>query len=252
MAAMITLLPPRAAVPSRCRRCARRWPTRASSTACWKRNWPRPSNRVAPAPCWWRKAPAHARHPHPLRKPAGPAQAAPRKSTNWHRWTTATWAACCWSRRARRSCAAFPAARHRWPRRAGPARAADEMADTQFSSDMSGVEIDPDDRCCCARRSPAAQADQPGRAGQSGRRSRRGGPDHRQHQFRRLAAGPGRHQRHHGSARDRRRGRQRHHGSGAGRAGGNVTVKGGIIGMAEAMQDASVPPAPRTSSAAAS
>ena len=32
----------------------------------------------------------------------------------------------------------------------------DEMADTQFSSDMSGVEIDPEDPCCCARRSPAA------------------------------------------------------------------------------------------------
>ena len=95
--------------------------------------------------------------PHPLRKPAGPAQAA--RPGNRRTGTGGL------------PRPGQPAAGH-----AGHAAHAphsplpgidgrdvlgqpvlpDEMADTQFSSDMSGVEIDPDDRCCCARRSPAA------------------------------------------------------------------------------------------------
>ena len=243
MAAMITLLPPRAAVPSRCRRCARRWPTRASSTACWKRNWPRPSNRVAPAPCWWRKAPRPRAAPHPLRKPAGPAQAA--RPGNRRTGTGGL------------PRPGQPAAGH-----AGHAAHAphsplpgidgrdvlgqpvlpDEMADTQFSSDMSGVEIDPDDplllRAAIAgspklinqgvQVNPVVEVDAvdltTGNINFEGSLQVRGD----------ISA----------TMEVRVTGDVVVNGTMEAalvEAGGNVTVKGGIIGMAEAMQDASGP-----------
>ena len=157
MAAMITLLPPRAAVPSRCRRCARRWPTRASSTACWKRNWPRPSNRVAPAPCWWRKAPRPRAAPPPASKACWTgspraqeidelAQVDYRDLGSLLLVTPGT--------PLMRRIPPLPGIDGRDV--LGQPVLPDEMADTQFSSDMSGVEIDPEDPCCCARRSPAA------------------------------------------------------------------------------------------------